>query len=46
MEIELMKSILFDLLDGIPPSGNESKVEMLLSSRMISDRSPDNLLKK
>ena len=25
MESQLKKSILFDLLDGIPPSGNESK---------------------
>tara|TARA_Y100001968_G_scaffold235911_1_gene219101 strand:- start:2019 stop:2207 length:189 start_codon:yes stop_codon:yes gene_type:complete len=25
MELELRKSILFDVLDGIPPSGNESK---------------------
>ena len=25
MESQLRKSILFDVLDGIPPSGNESK---------------------
>tara|TARA_Y100001968_G_scaffold292258_1_gene297321 strand:+ start:217 stop:351 length:135 start_codon:yes stop_codon:yes gene_type:complete len=25
MESHLRKSILFDMLDGIPPSGNESK---------------------
>ena len=25
MESQLMKNILFDVLDGIPPSGNESK---------------------
>ena len=25
MELQLRKSILFDVLDGIPPSGNESK---------------------
>ena len=25
MESHLRKSILFDVLDGIPPSGNESK---------------------
>ena len=25
MESQLKKSILFDVLDGIPPSGNESK---------------------
>ena len=25
MESKLRKSILFDVLDGIPPSGNESK---------------------
>ena len=28
MESLLRKSILFDVLDGIPPSGNESKSEM------------------
>ena len=25
MELQLKKSILFDVIDGIPPSGNESK---------------------
>ena len=25
MELQLRKSILFDVIDGIPPSGNESK---------------------
>ena len=25
MESQLKKSIIFDVLDGIPPSGNESK---------------------
>jgi len=25
MELELRKSIVFDVIDGIPPSGNESK---------------------
>ena len=28
MESKLRKSILFDVLDGIPPSGNESKAVM------------------
>jgi len=28
MESQLRKSILFDVLDGIPPSENESKAEM------------------
>tara|TARA_Y100001968_G_scaffold119301_1_gene108695 strand:- start:513 stop:701 length:189 start_codon:yes stop_codon:yes gene_type:complete len=28
MELELRKSIFFDVLDGIPPSGNESKALM------------------
>ena len=28
MESQLRKSILFDVLDGIPPSGNESKAVM------------------
>ena len=28
MESKLRKSILFDVFDGIPPSGNESKAEM------------------
>ena len=28
MESRLRKSILFDVLDGIPASGNESKAEM------------------
>ena len=28
MESKLKKSILFDVLDGIPPSGNESKAMM------------------
>ena len=28
MESQLRKSILFDVLDGIPPSGNESKTAM------------------
>tara|TARA_Y100001968_G_scaffold310491_1_gene331493 strand:+ start:859 stop:1047 length:189 start_codon:yes stop_codon:yes gene_type:complete len=28
MESQLSKSILFDVLDGIPPSGNESKALM------------------
>ena len=28
MEFQLRKSILFDVLDGIPPSGDESKVVM------------------
>tara|TARA_Y100001968_G_scaffold283053_1_gene281342 strand:- start:201 stop:389 length:189 start_codon:yes stop_codon:yes gene_type:complete len=25
MELQLRKSILFDVIDGIPPSGNESE---------------------
>ena len=28
MECQLRKSILFDVLDGIPPSGNESRAIM------------------
>tara|TARA_B100000579_G_scaffold198004_1_gene161891 strand:+ start:232 stop:423 length:192 start_codon:yes stop_codon:yes gene_type:complete len=28
MESELRKNILFDVLDGIPPSGDESKAMM------------------
>ena len=28
MESQLRKSILFDVLDGIPPTGNESKAVM------------------
>ena len=28
MESQLRKSILFDVLDGIPPLGNESNAEM------------------
>ena len=28
MELQLRKSILFDVLDGIPPAGNESKSVM------------------
>ena len=28
MESQLRKNILFDVLDGIPPSGNESKAMM------------------
>ena len=28
MESQLRKSILFDVLDGIPPTGNESKAGM------------------
>ena len=28
MESKLRKSILFDVLDGIPPTGNESKAVM------------------
>ena len=28
MESQLSKSILFDVLDGIPPAGNESKAVM------------------
>ena len=28
MKSQLRKSILFDVLDGIPPSGNESKAVM------------------
>ena len=28
MESQLRKSILFDVLDGIAPSGNESKAEL------------------
>ena len=28
MESQLKKNILFDVLDGIPPSGNESKTVM------------------
>ena len=28
MESQLRKSILFDVIDGIPPSGNESKAVM------------------
>ena len=29
MESQLRKSIFFDVLDGIPPSGNESKEVMI-----------------
>tara|TARA_B100000965_G_scaffold338890_1_gene306288 strand:+ start:2512 stop:2700 length:189 start_codon:yes stop_codon:yes gene_type:complete len=29
MESQLRKSILFDVLDGIPPSGKESRVEII-----------------
>ena len=28
METQLRKSILFDVIDGIPPSGDESKAAM------------------
>ena len=28
MESQLRKSILFDVIDGIPPTGNESKAVM------------------
>ena len=33
MELQLRKSILFDVLDGIPPSGNESLTKIILISK-------------
>ena len=37
MESQLRKSILFDVLDGIPPTGNESKAVM--SYRKVIEQS-------
>ena len=36
MEFELKKNILFDVLDGIPPSINESK-EVLIYRKLIEE---------